>query len=232
MFFPSLFERAQSIASRALIDIKRPHVSEPLEEVNAMKKYVNLTGLALLLLALGSFMMLRAARAQSARSALSLGDILPDVSGQTPSGGSLRLSDVVAGKTSVVVFSFSKTAGKDARLWNVHLDKDYGSNRLVAGSTVIMLEAAPRLLRGIIVSALKSNMPPSMRDRTIVSYQNEELWKRRLAVADDSHAYVLLLGPDGHMRWRNSAAFSDAEYTELKNKVQEELQFANQLTSQ
>ena len=149
-----------------------------------------------------------------------------------PSGGSLRLSDVVAGKTPVVVFSFSKTAGKDARLWNVHLDKDYGSNRLVAGSTVIMLEAAPRLLRGIIVSALKSNMPPSMRDRTIVSYQNEELWKRRLAVADDSHAYVLLLGPDGHMRWRNSAAFSDAEYTELKNKVQEELQFANQLKSQ
>ncbi len=66
----------------------------------------------------------------------------------------------------------------------------------------------------------------------MVSYQNEELWKRRLAVDDDSHAYVLLLGPDGPMRWRNSAAFSDAEYTELKNKVQEELQFANQLKSQ
>lgn len=193
-----------------------------------MKKYVNLTGRALLLLALGSFMMLRAAQAQSATSALNLGDILPDVSGQTPSGGSLRLSDVVAGKTSVVVFSFSKSAGKDARLWNDHLDKDYASNSLVAGSTVIMLEAVPRLLRGIIVSQLKNNMPASMRDRTIVSYQNEGLWKQRLGVADDSHAYVLLLGLDGHIRWRNSDAFGDAEYTELKNKVQEQLQFANQ----
>ena len=119
-----------------------------------MKKYVNSTRRALLL-ALGLSMMLRAAQAQSATLALNLGDVLPDISGQTPSGGSLRLSDVVAGKTSVVVFSFSKTAGKDARLWNDHLYKDYGSNRLVAGSTVIMLEAAPRLLRGIIVSDSK-----------------------------------------------------------------------------
>jgi hypothetical protein len=76
-----------------------------------MKKCVILTGGTLLLLALGSLMMLRAAQTQSATSALNLGDILPDVFGQTPSGGSLRLSDVVAGKTSVVVFSFSKTAG-------------------------------------------------------------------------------------------------------------------------
>jgi len=197
-----------------------------------MNKYVNLAGQALLLLALGSFMLLRAAQTQSAASGLSLGDILPDVSGQTPSGGSLRLSDIVAGKTSVVVFSFSKTAGKDARFWNDHLFKDYGSNRLVAGSTVIMLEAAPRLLRGIIVSELKRNLPPSMRDTTIVSYQNEELWKQRLAVADDSHAYVLLLERDGRIRWRNSGAFSDAEYTELKDKVQGQLEFANQPKSQ
>jgi len=197
-----------------------------------MKKQSNLTRRALLLLALGLFVISSAASAQSATTALNLGDFLPEVSGQTPSGGSLRLSDLIAGKTSVVVFSFSKTAGKDARLWNDHLFNDYGSNRLVAVSTVIMLEAAPRLLRGIIVSELKSNLPPSMRDRTIVSYQNEELWKQRFAVADDSHAYVLLLSPDGHVRWRNPGAFSDAEYTELKNKIQEQLQFANPRKSQ
>ncbi len=189
-----------------------------------MKKYLNLTGRRLLLLALGSCLMLRSARAQSAISALNLGDIFPDVSGQALSGASLRLSDVVAGKTSVVVFSFSKSAGKDAQVWNDHLYKDYGSNPQVASSTVIMLEAAPRLLRGIIVSELKRSMPPAMRDRTIVSYQNEELWKQRLAVADDKHADVLLLESDGRMRWRNTSVFSDAEYTELKNK----LQFAKQ----
>lgn len=193
-----------------------------------MKKYLSLTGRTLLLLALGSCMMLRAARAQSATSTLNLGDKFPDVSGQTPSGASMRLSEIVTGKTSVVVLSFSKTAGKDAQVWNGHLYKDYGSNPQVAGSTVIMLEAAPRPLRGIIVSELKRSMPPAMRDRTIVSYLNEELWKHRLAVADDRHAEVLLLESDGRLRWRNSAAFSDVEYKDLKNKVQEQLQFAKQ----
>jgi hypothetical protein len=52
--------------------------------MNAMKKYPNLTGQMLLLLVLGWFMALNAAQAQSATSGLNLGDILPDVSGQTP----------------------------------------------------------------------------------------------------------------------------------------------------
>lgn len=193
-----------------------------------MKKHLNLSGRTLLLLALGSCMMLRTAQAQSATAALNLGDIFPNVAGQTPSGSFLRLSDVVMGKTSVVVFSFSKTAGKDAQVWNDHLFKDYGSNPQVASSTVIMLEEAPRLLRGIIISELKRSMPPAIRERTIVSYRNEELWKHRLAVADDKHADVLLLESDGRMCWRNSAVFSDAEYTDLKNKAQEQLQFAKQ----
>ena len=192
-----------------------------------MKSTITITGCILLLFAAGSFTLPSSAQAQSATAPLQLGDILPDVFGQTPFGGSLHLSAVVAGKTAVVVFSFSKTAGKDARSWNDRLYKDYGSNRSVAGSTVIMLEAAPRFLRGIIVSGIKRNMPPSMQDKTIVCYQDEGLWKQRLAATDDSHAYVLLLGPDGRIRWRNSGPLSDTDYTKLKDEIQEQLQFAN-----
>lgn len=54
-----------------------------------MKNHFNLTEWALLLLALGLFMMPRAGSAQSTTTTLNLGDVLPDVSGQTPSGGSL-----------------------------------------------------------------------------------------------------------------------------------------------
>ncbi len=192
-----------------------------------MKNYITLTGCILLLLALGSFTLPSSALAQSAAAPLQLGDILPDVSGQTPTGGSLHLSAIVAGKTAVVVFSFSRTAGKDARGWNDLLYKDYGSNRSVACSTVILLEAIPRLLRGIIVSGIKRNMPASMQNSTIVSYQEEELWKQRLRVTDDSHAYVLLLSSDGHIRWRTSRPFSDAEYMKLKSEIQKQLQFAD-----
>lgn len=188
-----------------------------------MNRSLSLARGALLVFVLGSFTANGTAQTQSVTSVLKVGDSLPDISGWTPSGNSLSLSGVIAGKTSVVVFSFSKSAGKDAKTWNEHLDRDYGADRLVACSTVIMLEGAPRFLRGIIVSGLKRSMPPSMADKTIVSYENEGSWKRRLTVVDDSHAYVLVLGPDGRVRWRNLAAFSDAAYTELKVGIQEQL---------
>lgn len=185
-----------------------------------------LTGGALFALAFGLFVPRTAAQAQSA-AALHLGDALPDVIGQNLSGSPAHLSTAVAGKFAVVVFSFSKAGGKDTQVWNKNLLRDFGSDHSVALASVIMLESAPRLLRGVIVSSLKKDMPSSLQNSTIVSYQDEKLWKQRLRVADDSHAYVLLLGQDGRIRGMNSGALSDAEYKEVKTKIEEQFQSAN-----
>lgn len=160
---------------------------------------------------------------QSSAIPLRRGDPLPDVTGQTLSGSPGHLSTAVEGKIALVVFSFSKAGGKDIQLWNRDLLRDFGSNRSVALSTVIMLETAPRLLRGIIVSRLKNDMPLPLRNSTIVSYQDENLWKQRLDVADDSRAYVVLLGRDERIRWVNSGDFSDAEYKQLKAEIEKQL---------
>lgn len=191
-----------------------------------------LTGSILLTLVFELLASQGAMLAQSAAVPLRLGDPLPDVAGENLLGSPTHLSTATTGKISVVVFSFSKVGGKDTQLWNRELLRDFGSNQSVALSTAIMLESAPRLLRGVIVSGIKNDMPSSLHSRTIVSYEDEKLWKQRLAVADDSHAYILLLEPHGHIRWRNAGAFSDTESTALKNKIQELLQFANQQKSQ
>jgi len=165
--------------------------------------------------------------AQSATSPLHVGATLPDVVGKNLLGNTAHLSTATAGKIAVVVFSFSKAGGKDTQLWNRELLKDFGSNRFVALSTVIMLESAPRLLRGVILSGIKNGIPTSLHGSTIVSYEDEKLWKQRLAINNDNHAYVLLLGQDGRIRWMSSGVFSDAEYNELKTKIQGQLQSAN-----
>lgn len=150
---------------------------------------------------------------------LQLGSVLPDVSGETLPGSPIRLRGLLNGKIAIVVFSFSKGGGEDARVWNEHLDRDYSGNPSVACSTVIQLQDAPRLLRGIIKSALSREMPPYIRDRTIVTYQDEALWKQRLGVTDPGHAYVLVLGKDGQIRWRSSKAFSGFEFGGLERSV-------------
>ena len=80
-----------------------------------------------------------------------------------------------------------------------------------------------RLLRGVIVSGIQNSIPPPLHPSTIVSYENEKLWKR-LNVADDGHAYLILLDKDGRIRWIISTALSSAAYKDLKSKIQESAQ--------
>ncbi len=164
--------------------------------------------------------------AQLNAAPLHTGDMLPQISGRTVNGKQLKIPASTAGRATVVVFSFSRASGKDARLWNEHIASNFPDS--VSSDTVIMLEFVPKLFRGMALSGIKSTMPSVVQDRSIVSYRDERLWKQRLAATDDSRAYVLLLGPTGHIRWRNSEGFSDAEYAKLKREIQEQIQFAKQ----
>ena len=154
---------------------------------------------------------------QPAAARLRIGDAFPQVSGQTLTGKSLELPSAAASRRAVVIFSFSKAAGKDARLWSIGISKDLPQD--VPIYSVIMLESVPKLFRSMVVSGIQDNMPLPMQDRTIVLYRDEKLWKQRLAVTDDRHAYVVLLGPGGRIRWSNSGAASDAQSMRLKNEI-------------
>jgi hypothetical protein len=150
--------------------------------------------------------------AQTPAPPLHPGDILPSVSGQTPAGKPLQLP--AAGKVVLVVFAFSHAAGKDAKLWNERLAADFSST--VPGYDVVELESVPKLVRGMALSGIRGSMTPARQDLTLILYQDERLWKQRLAVSDDTRAYALLLGPDAHILWRNTAAFTDREYAQLR----------------
>jgi hypothetical protein len=150
---------------------------------------------------------------------LRVGDTLPVVTGETLSGKTLALPSAVVGHAAILVFSFSRAGGDDARIWNDHgaiLSRDNGR---VPSFTVMMLESVPRILRGVIVSGIKKQMPPALHDRSIVVFRNEAIWKQRLAASDDRRAYVLLIDGQAHICWMNSGPFSDSAFALLKDAV-------------
>jgi ATP10 protein len=158
---------------------------------------------------------LRAASPET--SPLQRGQALPQISGQALTGRSIELPAAASGKPAVVIFSFSKTAGNDARSWNERLARDFPGN--VPGFTIIVLESVPKLFRGMALSGIKSSMPSTMQDRTIVLYRDEKLWKQRLAFSEDSRAYVLLLGSDARIQWMSEGAFKEEAYAQLKDQL-------------
>jgi hypothetical protein len=137
---------------------------------------------------------------------LKTGDVFPKFSGQTISGRAVTLPE--AGKQWVAIFGFSRAAGDDAGRGREHVDK-------LGCYEIVMLESVPRLLRGMVASGIKSGMPPDVRDRTILYYKEEAVWKQRLAVSDDKRAYVVLVDGSGRVLWTNSGPFSEAEFAKL-----------------
>ncbi len=181
-----------------------------------MQRYFARGLLILSLLLLAPFTL----AAQTDARPLQVGGVFPQFTGKTLTGKPLELPTVAAGKPAVVIFSFAKRASKDAHKWNERIAKDFPND--VPCYTVIMLKSVPTLLRGMVVAGIKSSMPSALQDRTIVSYQDEALWKQRLNVTDDGHVCVVLAGTNGHIHWISSGAFSEAEYRRFKNKVLDE----------
>jgi hypothetical protein len=155
--------------------------------------------------------------APSDSAPLQQGEMLPQISGEALSGRSIGLPAAASGNPAVVIFSFSKTAGNDARTWNERLARDFPKD--VSSYTIIMLESVPKPFRGMALSGIKSSMPRSVQDRTIVLYRDELLWKQRLAFSVDSHAYVVLLNPDGRIAWRSEGAFTEGAYAQMKDRL-------------
>lgn len=145
---------------------------------------------------------------------LHIGDVLPQISGETLSGKQLTLPANAAGKPAVVSFSFSRTGGKDSSQWSDHVEKDFPA--VGHPYTLMMIEAAPKFVRGMIISGSKKGMSQEAQDRCIAMEKDEDLWKQRIGFTTDDRAYVFLLGPDGRIRWRSSGAFTDSEYAPLK----------------
>src|SRR6266511_4292929 len=75
------------------------------------------------------------------------GEMFPNISGKTLTGLLLELPSAAIGKPAVVIFSFSRTAGKDAHLWNEHLAREFSN--AVPVYKVVVLESVPRLFRGM-----------------------------------------------------------------------------------
>ena len=152
--------------------------------------------------------------AESAAVPLRRGAVFPEFSGRTITDRPVTLPEIPMEKPMVLVFSFSRTAGKDARLWNEHLAKEFPDE--VSAYGVIQLESAPKLFRRLAISGIKSSMPVSVQNRTIELYRDEQLWRQRLEVKDESRAYVVLLDRSGIIRWISACAFSDRTYGLLK----------------
>jgi hypothetical protein len=86
-----------------------------------------------------------------------------------------------------------------------------------------MLGSAPRMFRGTILNKIKKNEPSEMWNRTLLLFDDNDLWKARLAIATDSRCYLFVLDREARIAWRNYGAFTESEYSHLKSTLLQDI---------
>ena len=167
----------------------------------------------------GIFLAASFVAAAVASTSLKPGDMMPTLSGETPSAKPIQLPMADKGVARLLMFSFSREAGSDSRLWTERLAKNPGAAGVVIVFRVILLQSVPRLFRGAAVSGIKSSEPQSLWDRTILSFRDEGLWKQYLAVSNERCSYLLLVDGDNRVRWLSPGPYTDARYEDLRKEL-------------
>lgn len=159
-----------------------------------------------LLLAFGPLLV----RAQG----LNPGEPFPAVVSDTlAEGKNVALLERTKGRPVVVIFSFGKDATPQVKAYGERVGKDLGMDRLWQ---VPVLDGAPRLIRGLILRGMRGDMPRELHAQTLVLYKDGELWKKRLRVTSDKHAYLVLLDKEGKIAWMHHGLFEEKKYEELR----------------
>ena len=135
---------------------------------------------------------------------------MPQTQGQTLSGKSIVLSQVTAGRTVVLVAGFSRKGGNGCGPWARQLRAD-PAFAAVPVYPISMLEAAPRLLRGMIVNGMKKDVSLTDQDTFVVLVQDDSAWKQFFSVTSDDDPYVALIAANGQILWHGHGSPENLE---------------------
>jgi len=122
--------------------------------------------------------------------------------GTTLSGKTVVLPREADGQPAVLVIGFTKSAVKATRPWTEGCRSEASKKTPpdVICYDVRMVEEVPRLFRGAMERGMRSGLPATLQDRTILVYKDNDAWRQRLGVADDDLAYVVVVDRGGLVR--------------------------------
>lgn len=144
---------------------------------------------------------------------------MPRINGETLSGKTVEFPLVTAGSVAILFFGFSHASHSQLKAWTEHANKQFHSDPHVAIYSIAVLEDAPRFVRGMAVHSIKNATPVAEYDHFAVVYQRESELKHITVFSRPEEAYILVLDPNGEIRWVGHGRATDSQIDELIKHV-------------
>lgn len=118
---------------------------------------------------------------------------IPHVTAETLAGNKLELPSGLGVKYQCSVLASRMLPNR--RSSNGLPRYEIGFTQRVAVYPVAILEDAPRLVRGMILDAMKRDVPPAELNRFLILYKGEKEWKQTTGFEAADDAYLIVLDP-------------------------------------
>jgi ATP10 protein len=143
----------------------------------------------------------------------------PRLQEENLNGQPVVLPDAASGKVAVLIFGFSRASQKATESWMKRLQTDFGKASGLELYQLPVLEAAPRFVRGMIVSGIRKGVPENQRANFVpVMHQEDEL-KKLVGYKQEDDAYVVVLDRSGKVAFQAHGASADAGYAEFRPRL-------------
>jgi hypothetical protein len=150
---------------------------------------------------------------------LVVGDPLPPLEGDFLTGRAAVLPGAAGGKVAVLALGFSYESRFPVEAWMKRFREAYPARDRVTFFEVPMLGGGARLGRWFIDRGMRKGTARELHENVITVYGGTGPWKQRLAVRDDTVAYLVLIDGSGRVRWLHSGVFDEAGFSELAAQV-------------
>ena len=135
-------------------------------------------------------------------------------------GQQVVLPDAASGKVAVLVMGFSRASKTPTEAWAKRITSDFGRTSGFVLYQMPILEAVPKMFRGMIISGIKKGVPENQRPTFVPVVHNEDELKKLVGFKGEDDAYIVVLDRSGKIVYQAHATSVDPRYADLKAKVQ------------
>ena len=145
---------------------------------------------------------------------------IPKVEEDNLAGHKVVLPDAAAGKVAVLVLGFTRASKTPTRAWAQKIEADLGKTPGFALYSLPVLESVPHMIRGMVISGMKHDIPENQRDHFVPVLHNEAQWKTLVNYEAPDDAYLVVLDRGGMIAYQVHGEPNEQNYGLLRQHIE------------
>jgi hypothetical protein len=137
----------------------------------------------------------------------------PAIQAENLLGKKVELPAAVSRHLTLFIIGFTHASQAQTKAWAARLESEFNPY------SIAVLQDAPRLVRGMAVRGIKSEVQERNRDHFLLVFQGEQELKHATDYDRPEDAYVLLVDPGGLIQMRSHGPVSDTAVEEIRSRI-------------